>query len=138
MRVIVSACLLGINCKYNGGNNYNQKVVDYLRDKEYLVICPERMAGLSIPRKAIEIRNGKVVDEDGIDITNNINQANCDLLKLIDTFHPSLAILKAKSPSCGYKKIYDGSFTHTLIQGNGKSAELIHQKGIKILTEEDL
>ena len=138
MRILVSACLLGCNCKYNGGNNYNSNVIEYIKNHDYLPICPEKMAGLSTPRKSIEILNGRVIDEDGLDITELIDKANLELAKLIKDFKPDLGILKAKSPSCGYKEIYDGSFTHTVVKGNGKACQVFLDLGIKVLSENEL
>lgn len=138
MKILVSACLLGINCKYNGLNNYNIDVVNFVKKHEYLPICPEQLSGLNTPRIPIEIKNGKVIDENGNDFTIMMEKGCQEVQKYIDLFKPSLAILKAKSPSCGYKRIYDGSFTKTIIEGNGTAASLIEKNNIKIITEEEI
>ncbi len=136
-KILVSACLLGINCKYNGENNYNEKVIAYLQDKEVIPICPEIMGGLPTPRVASEIKNGKVYSKNGEDVTKEFQKGAEETLKLAKLFGVKKALLKAKSPSCGYKKIYDGSFNNNLIDGNGITAELLLKNGIEIITEKD-
>ena len=136
-RIIVSACLLGKNCKYDGGNNYNQKVIDYLQGKDYTTICPELLAGFSIPRLKIEMKNGDLVNIDGQILNEEMEISKAKLQKIIDEYHPTLAILKTKSPSCGKDYIYDGTFSKTLIDGNGFACELILKNGIKVITEND-
>lgn len=136
-KILVSACLLGVNCKYNGENNYNEKVLNYLKDKEVIPICPEIMGGLPTPRIPSEIRNQKVFNEKGEDLTLNFIKGAEETLKLAKLFNVKKALLKAKSPSCGYKKIYDGTFSNTLIDGNGITAELLKNNGIDIITEKD-
>lgn len=136
--IIVSACLLGENCKYNGKNNYCQKVVDLKKKYNLITICPEVDGGLPIPRIPSEIVNDKVINESGIDVTNEYNLgAKKALDKALDN-NVKKAILKAKSPSCGCGYIYDGSFTHTLIKGDGVTTKLFKENNIKVLTEEDL
>ncbi len=138
MKILVSACLLGINCKYNGFNNYNIDVINYVKKHECLPICPEQLSGLTTPRACMEIINGKVFDEEGTDYTKKLNNGCNEVQKYIDMFKPNLAILKSKSPTCGYGKIYDGTFSKTVIQGNGVVASLIERNNIKIITEENL
>jgi len=141
-KILVSACLLGENCKYSGGNNYNIDVVEYVKKHEYLAICPEQMAGLPTPRTPIEIKvidgERRVIDQFGQDYTDKMMKACHELEKLNGIFHSNMAILKAKSPSCGYKEIYDGTFTHTVINGNGYACECLVKIGIKIYTENDM
>ena len=137
MKILVSACLLGVNCKYTGGNNYNEKIMEYLSDKEIIPICPEIMGGLPTPRKASEIKGDKVFMIDGVDVTANFQKGAKETLELAKKLGVTKALLKAKSPSCGYKKIYDGTFTDTLIDGNGITAELLEKNGFEILTEKD-
>ena len=136
-KILVSACLLGVDCKYNGGNNYNEKVMEYLKDKEIIPICPEIMGGLPTPRVASEIKDDKVITKDGKDVTANFLKGAEETLKLAKLLGVKKALLKAKSPSCGYKKIYDGTFSDTLIDGNGITAELLIKEGFTILTEKD-
>ena len=136
-KILVSACLLGVNCKYNGGNNYNENIEEYLRDKEIIPICPEIYGGLPTPRVPSEIRNNKVFTEDNIDVTENFKKGAEETLKLAKRLGVTKALLKSKSPSCGYKKIYDGTFTNQLIDGNGITTRLLLENGFEILTEKD-
>ena len=137
-KILVSACLLGINCKYDGGNNRQEKVLKYLEDKQVIPICPEIMGGLSTPRIGAEQLSDRVITEDGRDVTANFKKGAEETLYLAKLFDVKKALLKARSPSCGYKKVYDGTFTHTLINRNGETAELLKQSGIEIITEEDI
>jgi len=136
-KILVSACLLGVNCKYNGGNNYNEKVMEYLKDKEIIPICPEIMGGLPTPRIASEIIGDRVVNKEGQDVTSNYQKGAEETLELAKKLGVKKALLKAKSPSCGYGNIYDGTFSDTLIEGNGITAELLKKNGFEILTEKD-
>ena len=138
MKVAVSACLVGKNTKYNGGNNYNEAVMKYLLDKEYITICPEVTGGLLTPRVPSERVNEKVINKVGEDVTTNfVNGANIELEKLLKE-EVKVIIVKAKSPSCGYKQIYDGTFTNVLKEGNGVFVDLALQKGFTIYTEKDI
>ena len=136
-KILVSACLLGVNCKYNGGNNYNENIEEYLSDKEIIPICPEIYGGLPTPRVPSEIRNNQVFTEDNIDVTENFKKGAEETLKLAKRLGVTKALLKSKSPSCGYKKIYDGTFTNQLIDGNGITTRLLLENGFEILTEKD-
>ena len=136
-KVLVSACLVGTNCKYNGGNNRNEKIMEFLKDKEVILVCPEVMGGLTTPRLKSEILGDKVINELGEDVSEFfLKGAKIALDKAIEN-DVKLAILKEKSPSCGAKKVYNGQFNGTLVKGSGVFASLIGQRGIKILTEED-
>jgi len=137
-KVVVSACLLGENCKYNGKNNKNEKVIDFLKDKEVIVVCPEVMGGLSIPRLKSEIYGeNKVINEKGEDVTDCFVKGASKALEIVLKNDVKLAVLKEKSPSCGSKKIYNGEFNGTLINGSGVFAKMLIEKGIKVLSEED-
>ena len=136
-RIFVSACLLGVNCKYNGENNYNEKIMEYLKDKEIIPICPEIMGGLPTPRIAAEIKNNKVINKEGQDVTVNFKRGAKETLNLAKKLGVTKAILKSKSPSCGFKKIYDGNFNGNLIDGNGITTELLLKNNFEILTEKD-
>ena len=137
-KVLVSACLLGVNCKYNGGNNKNEKVLKYLEDKQVIPICPEILGGLSTPRTPSEQKGNKVIMKDGTDVTNNFKKGAEEVLYLAKLFNVKKAILKAKSPSCGNGLVYDGTFSHTLVNGNGVCASILEDAGIEIVTEEDI
>lgn len=138
MKVAVSACLVGKNTKYNGKNNYNEAVMKYLQDKEYITICPEVTGGLPTPRVPSERAKDKVINKIGEDVTINfVNGAQVELDKLLKE-NIKIIIVKEKSPSCGYKQIYDGTFTNTLTEGNGVFVELALKQGFTIYTEKDI
>ena len=137
-KVLVSACLLGINCKYDGTNNKNDKVLEYLKDKEVIPICPEIMGGLPTPRIASEIKGDFVISKDQNDVTGNFQKGAEEVLYLAKLLGVEKALLKAKSPSCGVDEIYDGTFTHTKIVGDGVTTKLLKANGIEVFTELDL
>lgn len=137
-KILVSACLLGVDCKYSGGNNYNEKVLEYIKDYEVIPVCPEIMGGLSTPRPPSERIGDKVINNQGTDVTNEYSKGANETLKLAKLFNVKKALLKAKSPSCGKGKIYDGTFTGTLIEGNGVTVDLLESNGISVITEQDL
>ena len=137
-KVIVSACLLGENCKYNGKNNKNDKVLEFIKDKQVIPICPEVFGGLSTPRVPSEIKGNTVVNKDGIDVTKYFIDGANKTLYIAKKYNVKKAILKQKSPSCGYGKIYDGNFNGKIIDGYGITAKLLNNNNIDIITEEDL
>ena len=137
-KILVSACLLGINCKYDGNNNMNEKVLDYLKDKEVIPVCPEIYGGLTTPRTPSEIVGDKVITKDKIDVTKEYLKGAEETLKLGKLFNVKKALLKAKSPSCGNKEIYDGTFTGNKIIGMGITAQLLKDNGIEILNENEI
>ncbi len=137
-KILVSACLLGVNCRYNGETKENNEVFEYLKDKEVMLICPEIMGGLPTPRMAAQRRGYKVVTKDGRDVTENFQRGANEVLKLAKKFNIKKALLKAKSPSCGSGLIYDGTFSGNKIPGDGITAELLKKNGIEIITEEDI
>ena len=137
-KVIVSACLLGENCKYNGKNNKNDKVLEFIKDKQVIPICPEVFGGLSTPRVPSEIKANTVVNKDDIDVTKYFIDGPNKTLSIAKKYNVKKAILKQKSPSCGYGKIYDGNFNGKIIDGYGITAKLLKENNIDIITEEDL
>ena len=137
-KILVSACLLGVNCKYDGENNINEKVLEYIKDKEVIPICPEIYGGLKTPRTPSEILKDKVMTKDNIDVTKEYRKGAEETLYLAKLFNVKKALLKAKSPSCGNKEIYDGSFTKNKIKGMGITAKLLKENGIEILSEEEI
>lgn len=146
--ILVSACLLGANCKYNGENNLNYKLKELLEGEKIITVCPERFAGLSIPRPPSEIQGGdgrdvlegraKVRDKFEKDITEEFIKGAQKSLDLAEHKGCNLAILKARSPSCGSKQIYDGSFSGDKKEGVGVTTALLESKGIRVLNEEDI
>ena len=138
MKVLVSACLLGRNCKYNGGNNYREKVEEFLRGKKVIEVCPEMLAGLGVPRTPIEIRDGEVVSRDGNSVDTAIRAAVAQVLQGIRDEQIECCILKSRSPTCGVHQIYDGTFSGTLIDGAGVLAQALKEAGYRVLDDEDL
>lgn len=136
--IFVSACLLGENCKYSGGNNRNEAVISFLKEKEFIAVCPERAGGLPAPRPPAEIRDGRVVDKEGKDVTAEFLLGAEKTLALAKKHHPELCILKANSPSCGCGEIYDGTFSGRKISGNGKTTELLLKNGFSVITEKQI
>lgn len=142
--ILVSACLCGKNCKWDGGNNRNQKLLDYMemmKDKaEFHEVCPEQMGGLSTPRPASEIRveDRHVVNTEGCDVTAEFERGAEMALQVAKEFGCTMAILKERSPSCGCHGIYDGTFSKTLVDGVGKAAELLTENGIKVIGESEI
>ena len=136
--ILVSACLIGEKCKYNGGDNYSEKLMEFLKGKEYIAICPEVLGGLPIPRTSCEIVDGKVIDQLGEDKTKEYEKGAEKALKIALEKDCKLAIMQTRSPSCGKGKIYDGTFSKKLIEGNGKTVELFEKYGIKVINIEEL
>ena len=136
--VIVSACLLGENCKYNGGNNYNPTVVAYLKDKDVLTICPEMMAGMGCPRTPIEIVDGVLMDRDGNNVDAAMREAMTKAMEWIRKEEIQCAILQSRSPTCGVNQIYDGTFSGKLIAGSGIFAQALKDAGYQVLDAEDI
>ena len=137
MKIMVSACLLGDNVKYDGGNNYQEDLVKFLENYEVIKICPEVMGGLEIPRIPSEIVGNKVINQKGIDVTDSYLKGARKVLEIALNNNIKVAILKKNSPSCGSGYIYDGTFTHTLISGDGITSKLLNENGIKVFNEEN-
>ena len=133
-KILVSACLLGVNCKYNGGNNYSQEIDEFLKNYEIIPICPEIMGGLPTPRVASEIVGNKVLSRDGNDVTSQFEKGAQECLFLAKKYNVKKALLKAKSPSCGSGGIYDGTFTGAIIDGDGITAKLFKENGVEVIT----
>ena len=136
-KYIVSACLVGKNTKYNGGNNLNEKIVEFLKDKEYILVCPEVSGGLPIPRVPSEIVGDQVINREGKDVTNEFNFGTQKEIERVIKFGATKAILKSKSPSCGLNIIYDGTFSGNTINGDGVFVKELKKLGIEIFTELD-
>lgn len=146
--ILISACLCGVNCKYNGKNNYNEEACKLFKDGKATLICPEQLGGLETPRKPCEIINGrgenvlsgtgKVINNDLVDCTNKFVLGAKEALKIAKNINCSVAILKANSPSCGCNNVYDGSFSGKLVKGRGVTAALFLQNGIKVYDEYEI
>lgn len=138
MKTVVSACLLGRNCKYNGGNNFCSRVAEFVREREVIEVCPEVLAGLGIPRTPIEIVNGTVMDKKGNCPDTALRAAVARILESIDGEEIECAILKSRSPTCGVHQVYDGSFSGKLIPGSGILAQALKDAGYRVLDSEDV
>lgn len=137
-KVIVSACLLGRNCKYSGGNNYDARVAGFVEGREVIEVCPEVLAGLGVPRTPIEIVNGVVTDRNGIHVDARIRGAVARILEMLKNEDIECAVLKSRSPTCGVKQVYDGTFSGTLIPGAGVLAQALMDAGYRVIDAEDL
>ena len=138
MKIAVSACLLGDNCKYNGGNNYSEKVAEFFKGHDIIPVCPEIMGGLPTPRKPSEIVNGIVKHKDGSSVDAEFRKGAELALNKVITNGVDLVILQSRSPSCGVKQIYDGTFSGTLIPGQGIFTNLLKENNIRVLDVSDL
>jgi len=137
-KILVSACLLGINCKYDGTSNKNEKILKLAKNYILIPVCPEILGGLSIPREPAERKGKRVITKSGKDVTEYFVKGAKEVLKICKILKIKKAILKQKSPSCGCGKIYDGTFSGRLIKGDGVTAKLLKRNKIKIFTEEDI
>ena len=138
MTILVSACLLGENCKYNGGNNRSERVLRYIAGHEVIAVCPEMLGGLPCPRKPVEWVGGRVLTRDGDDCTEAFRLGVERALALIADKHVDLAILQSRSPTCGVKQIYDGTFSGVKIDGQGALARALAERGIPLMDAEDV
>ena len=138
MKILVSACLLGENCKYSGGNNYNKKVCDLVQGQQVFPVCPEVLGGLPTPRCPAEIVDGVVMNREGISVDRQFRLGAEKVLAIAKENQVQLAILQSRSPSCGVKEIYDGTFSGTKIPGQGIFAKMLMDEGIPIVDVEEL
>ena len=138
MKILVSACLLGENCKYNGGNNYSPKVAAFLEGHQVIPVCPEQLGGLATPRSPAERQGERIIAKTGVDVTDQYHRGAEEALKIYRLLGCEAAVLKERSPSCGSGEIYDGTFTGTLLSGNGVTAELFLKHGIPVYGESRL
>ena len=138
MKILVSACLLGENCKYNGSNNYNAAVAAYVKDKDVLTLCPEMIAGMGCPRTPIEIVDGVLIDRNGNNVDDPLRKAVATALDQITQENIQRAILQSRSPTCGVNQVYDGSFSGKLITGSGVFAQALMDAGYQVIDAEDI
>ena len=140
MRVLVSACLLGVNCRYNGVPKEDTAVKELLHREEFTLIpvCPEQLGGLPTPRTPSERKGDGVISSEGEDRTEAFAKGAEETLRIAKLYGCDVAILKERSPSCGNKEVYDGSFSGTLVTGEGVTAELLRKNGVKVFGESEL
>ena len=137
--IIVSACLLGEPCRYDGASRASDAVKEYLIDAAVVPICPEQMGGLATPRNPCEIQSdGSIRDASGADWTKEYEQGADIAVMLAKSLGCKEALLKAYSPSCGVHAVYDGTFSATLIPGEGVTAKALREAGVVLLDENDV
>ncbi len=137
-KLIISACLLGTPCRYDNRSKPNKEVIALASRYELIPVCPEVLGGLPTPRIPAEICKNRVIRADGVDITKEYEKGAKIALEIAKKNNCKIAILKEKSPSCGYGFIYDGTHTKTLTKGNGITAKLFEENGIIIINEREL
>ena len=138
MTILVSACLLGCPCRYDGKSKPNDTVLALMEQHTLIPICPEQMGGLATPREPAERRGDGVFTETGGDVTAQYRRGAEEALRLAKLYGCTHAILKERSPSCGSGQIYDGSFSRTLTDGDGVTAALLKENGITVLGENEV
>ena len=138
MKIMVSACLLGENVKYNGGNNKSEALLRLLESHTVIPVCPEVLGGLPVPRTPVEIVKGTVTNRNGESVDEAFRRGAQKALDIANREKPDLIILQSRSPSCGVKQIYDGTFSGTLIPGQGIFARMAEDAGFRVMDAEDV
>ena len=138
MKILVSACLLGKNCKYNGGNNYSASVAEYVKDMEVIPVCPEMAAGFGCPRIPMEIVDGVLINRDGVSLDEPMRLAITRILDSLQGQEIQCAVLKSRSPTCGVREVYDGTFSGKLISGMGLFAKALAEQGYQVMDSEEV
>lgn len=138
MKILVSACLLGVPCRYDAKSKPDERVIALSKKHELIPVCAEVLGGLETPRIPAEIVGDKVLRRDGVDVTREYHSGAQCVLDIAIQNGCKIAILKSKSPSCGKGKIYDGTYTKTLKDGNGICADLLMKNNITVLTEREI
>jgi uncharacterized protein YbbK (DUF523 family) len=146
--ILVSSCLAGVKCRYNGTASLDEKIQELVEDKKAMLVCPELLGGFLTPREPAEIIGGngndvldgraKVIEKSGKDVTDLYIKGAINTLELAASNKASCVVLKEYSPSCGSKMIYDGSFQNKKIAGDGVTSALLKREGIKVISEEEL
>ena len=138
MRILVSACLMGVGCRYDGKSNQLPQLEQLMKQHTCIPVCPEIFGGLPTPRVPAERQGSKIMTQDGQDVTQQFVRGTAEVLRLADLYHCKAALLKERSPSCGSGQIYDGTFTKTLTEGDGLTAEMLNRKGIAVYGESQI
>lgn len=133
--LIISACLIGCRTRYNGETSEIPELEELKKKYCLIPVCPEQLGGLATPRDPAEIRDGRVVSAKGRDVTAEFEKGAEEVLRLAQLFDCDTAVLKERSPSCGYGRVYDGTFSGTLTDGSGLTAALLSGNGIRIFGE---
>jgi uncharacterized protein YbbK (DUF523 family) len=136
---LMSACLLGTKCRWDEKSKPCKKAIELFKNGNIIPVCPEQLGGLPTPRIPQEVqKDGRVINKEGKDVTEKFKKGAEETLKLAKMIGAKKFIGKSKSPSCGFGKTYDGTFSGNLIKGNGITSDLLHKNGIKVITEENL
>ncbi|MCI8284221.1 MAG: DUF523 domain-containing protein [Firmicutes bacterium] len=141
---VVSSCLIGIQCKYNGGDNKSEEVIDFLADKNYIAVCPEVMGGLPVPRVPAEIKGSRVINREDRDVTAEFESGAKKALEtaLAEAQRAGepieAAVFQERSPSCGCGQVYDGDFSGRLVEGDGIAARLFKKSGIRVINKHEI
>lgn len=138
MKILVSACLLGLPCRYDGQSKTYPAVEELCRRHQVVPVCPEQLGGLPTPRTPAERQGGQVVTKTGADVTAQYRRGAAEAVRLAKMLGCTAAVLKERSPSCGSGRIYDGTFTGTLTDGFGTAAEALAAAGIRVMGESEL
>ena len=133
MKIMVSACLLGVSCRYDGQSKQYPLIEELCRRHQVVPVCPEQLGGLPTPRPPCEIRAGRVMDRDGADRTEAFRRGAQAVLAAAQAYGATEALLQNRSPSCGLGWIYDGSFSQKLVRGSGITAQLLAENGIQVI-----
>ena len=140
--ILISACLVGMNCKYNGGNNFNEKALELVKSGKAIPICPEQLGGLTTPRDPSEIKiidnKRHVINNKNKDVTDEFERGAKEVLRLAKELNIEKVILQSRSPSCGVGKIYSGNFDGKLIDGNGILAQMLIDNNIEVVDIENI
>lgn len=136
MKIVVSACLLGRNCKYNGGNNLDPRVTAFVEGREVIPVCPEECLGM--PRVPMEIVDGVLVNRDGVAVDAVVREQVERILARLANERIECCVLKSRSPTCGVKQVYDGTFSGKLVDGMGVLAQALKNAGYRVIDAEDL
>ena len=135
--ICVSKCLMGHNCRFDGKNMKNDAVIEYLKDKEYVEVCPECLGGLSTPGNPSEIIGDKVVSNKGTDVTKEFYEGAYKALEIAKNANCSCAIFQENSPSCGVNQVYDGTFSGKKVAGQGVFARMAREAGYRVVSDEE-
>lgn len=138
MNILVSACLLGVRCRYDGTGKLEDKIQELMKKHTLIPVCPEILGGLATPRDPAERVGDRVLTKHGADVTDNYQKGAEETLRLAKLYECTCAILKERSPSCGCGRIYDGTFSRTLTEGDGITAQLLKAHGIQVKGESQL
>ncbi|WP_239391261.1 DUF523 domain-containing protein [Cloacibacillus sp. An23] len=138
MKILVSACLLGVKCRYDGGAKPDARVSALADEHELVPVCPEKLGGLESPREPSEISGGRVFGRDGRDLTEKFELGARRTLEAARRAGCRCAVLKERSPSCGSSSVYDGSFSGRVVPGAGLAAALLMADGVKVFSEETI